>query len=190
MTKARFATRALLGLMALVTAPVLAIVCMAALPPKVEQGARVRAWLMDADYLGATGVRLQQNGTDCAVAALEMLVDGLGHDTRPLASWRDTVQRRGEGMTLLEMQRAAATVGVSTYGIRATLTGLRRVPLPAIVHFDHHFVVLDRIDDGDTYQLRDPASGRMRMGAAAFREAFTGEVLAVAPIHPSGVATP
>ena len=190
MTKARLATRALLAFLALVSSPILVIVLMAALPPKVEQGARVRAWLMDADYLGTTGVRLQQNSSDCAVAALEMLVEGLGRDVRPLAAWRDSVQRRGEGMTFLEMQRAAATAGVGTHGVRATLAGLRRVPLPAIVHFDHHFVVLDRIDDGGTFQLRDPASGRMRMGADAFREAFTGEVLAVGPSRPARVATP
>ena len=190
MTKARLALRALLALTAMAAAPILVIVSMAALPANVEQGARVRAWLMDADYLGSTGVRLQQNRRDCAVAALEMLVEGVGHDARPLASWRDTVQQRGLGMTLLEMQRAAASVGVRTHGVRATLAGLRRVPLPAIVHFDHHYVVLDRIDASGVFQLRDPASGRMRMGAEAFRQAFTGEVLAVAPSRTTRDATP
>jgi ABC-type bacteriocin/lantibiotic exporter with double-glycine peptidase domain len=176
--------------MAAFSAPILIILLMAALPANVEQGARVRAWLMDADFLGSAGVRLQQNRSDCAVAALEMLMEGVGRDSRPLARWHDTVRRRGQGMTLLEMQRAAAALGVSTHGVRANVAGLRRVPLPAIVHFDHHFVVLDQIDDGGTFQLRDPAGGRMRMGLEAFREAFTGEVLAVGPSQTMRRATP
>lgn len=190
MTRAGFAIRALLALVALAVAPIIIIVFMAALPPRVEQGARVRAWLMDADYLGNTGVRLQQNSSDCAVAALEMLVESMGRDARPLAAWHDSVQQRGQGMTMLEMQRASAKVGVATHGVRASLGGLRRVPLPAIVHFDHHFVVLDRIDDAGTFQVRDPASGRIRMESDAFREAFTGEVLAVRPTRTVHTATP
>lgn len=179
MTTRRLVTRALLAALMVVSVPVITIVAMASLPPHVEQGARVRAWFLDAEYLGMSGVRLQQNGSDCGVAALEMLVEHAGRDPRPIAPWHDRVRARRSGMNMLEMQRVARAAGVVTHGVRATVASLRLLPLPAIVHFDDHYMVLDRIDSSGAFQLRDPASGRIRMEASAFQQAFQGEVLAL-----------
>jgi ABC-type bacteriocin/lantibiotic exporter with double-glycine peptidase domain len=189
MTKRRLAIRALLTLLTVIIAPVAVLLTVAALPPQVEQGARVRAWLSDAEYLGMSGVRLQQNRSDCGVAALEMLVEVAGRDPKPIAPWHETVRTRHLGMSMLEMQRVARSLGVATHGVKANLASVRRVPLPAIVHFDDHYMVLDRIDATGAFQLRDPASGRIRMEASAFQAQFQGEMLALGTPTINRVAT-
>lgn len=176
--KRRTIVLSILGLVTAALSPFVAIGTAAMLPPGVELGARTRSWLVDADYLGTSGVRLQRNRSDCGVAALEMLVEHAGGDPTRLAPWHEIVAARHGGMSMLEMRRAAKALGVRTHGVRANLRGLRHLTLPAIVHFDNHFAVLDRITPTG-YELRDPANGRIHMSPAAFADAYTGQALAL-----------
>lgn len=184
----RIIIRSSLVAIALLVSPVVVILALAALPPEIEQGSRTRAWIVDAEYLGRSGVRMQRNRNDCGVAALEMLVEHAGGNVSSLVGWHEAVSERGAGMTLLEMRKSATAAGIETRGLRADIAGLRRITLPAILHFDRHYVVLDSIGDTGEYLLRDPANGRMRMSTDAFREAWTGEVLALATPRDSAPA--
>lgn len=180
MMSRRFILRFLVGsVVTLVLLPVPVVVAIAALPPTVSAAAHTRAWLSDADYLDAAGVRFQRTGNDCGVAALEMMLPLAPARMAPLASWRTLAARRDSGLTLLELSRAARTLGVETVGVRATLEQLRHLPLPAIVHFDDHYVVVDVVAAERGVWLRDPAIGRLHMTPDAFRLAWTGEALVV-----------
>ena len=190
MLSRRIIIRSLLIATTLLVSPVVVILAFAALPPRFEQGSRTRAWLVDAEYLGRSGVRLQRNRNDCGVAALEMLVEHAGGKLAILGGWHDKVSERGAGMTMLEMRQTASVAGVATRGLRANMKALRRIPLPAILHFERHYVVLDSIRASGEYDLRDPATGRMRMSAEALRAAWTGEVLALAPRKDSAAGRP
>ena len=146
----------------------------------MEASARTRAWLSDADYLGASGVRFQQASFDCGVAALEMLVAVPAVEAARVASLRALAARKGS-LTFLDLQLAAHAMGVETRGYRTDLAGLQKLPLPAIVHLPDHFVVVDRVSDSQMIELRDPSIGRLRMRGDVFQEQWTGEVLVVLP---------
>jgi ABC-type bacteriocin/lantibiotic exporter with double-glycine peptidase domain len=176
----RLCKRIILGTLALIVSSFVAIIVLASLPPRVEAAARTRAWLSDADYLGASGVRFQQASTDCGVAALEMLLAVPTAKAARLTSWRALAARR-DGLTFLDLQLAARAMGVETRGYRTDLAGLQRMPLPAIVHLPDHFVVVDRVSASHVVELRDPSIGRLRMTGDVFREQWTGEVLVVQP---------
>jgi ATP-binding cassette subfamily B protein RaxB len=107
----------------------------------------------------------------------------LEHHRRALAL--DDVSRdvleRGEGLTLLEMQGIAAGRGLEASGWRLDVPALARSPLPAVAHFQDHYVVVDRVTPGGTVLIRDPSIGRMELSAARFRELWTGNVLLFGP---------
>ncbi|HEX7239542.1 MAG TPA: cysteine peptidase family C39 domain-containing protein [Longimicrobiaceae bacterium] len=142
--------------------------------------ARVWAWSLGGEYLGRDGVRLQQGDSDCAVAALTMILERHGRDPQ-LEGVRRLVQERRSGLTLLEMQAVAGERGLRATGWRLDLAGLARAPLPAIAHFEDHYVVVDRVEADGTVRFRDPSLGRLALPAAGFRSLWTGNVLVFSP---------
>jgi ABC-type bacteriocin/lantibiotic exporter with double-glycine peptidase domain len=142
--------------------------------------AKALAWAIDARYLGREGVRMQRGKVDCGVAALAMVLEH--HRRTPALDGvsRDVLER-GEGLTLLEMQGIAAGRGLDASGWRLDVPALARSPLPAVAHFQDHYVVVDRVTPGGTVLIRDPSIGRMELSAARFRELWTGNVLLFGP---------
>lgn len=134
------------------------------------------AWWMGGDYGGREGVEMQRGDADCGVAALAMVLE---HHRRAagLHEERRAVLGRGEGLTLLEMQRISARHGLAAQGWRMDLRALARAPLPAVVHFEDHYAVVDRVLPDGTVYLRDPGIGRVALPAADFARLWTGNVL-------------
>lgn len=185
----RLPAKARLGITCLAfLVPVTCLATVPLLPPSAEPVARVRAWVMGADYLDRAGVRFQRGSSDCGVAALEMLLLDNGFDPSGLGPLRETVAFRGRGLTFLEMQRVAADHGLPTEGWMLDLATLASAPLPGIAHFPGHFVVVDRITADGWVELRDPAVGRVRMSRSRFLELWTGRMLIVSPRAPTAPA--
>jgi ABC-type bacteriocin/lantibiotic exporter with double-glycine peptidase domain len=107
-----------------------------------------------------------------------------------LDSLRELTQRLQRGLSFAELQRAAAAYSLSSQGWIVPAGQLRTIPMPAIVHFPNHYVVLDSIRRGSAY-LRDPAIGRVRMTLAMLARRSTGRVLvfSVNSTHPAAPPT-
>ncbi len=138
--------------------------------------AMAAAWWFGGEYRGRDGVVMQLGDADCGVAALAMI---LVHHRRDagLHEERRGVLGRGEGLTLLEMQRISARHGLAAQGWRMDMRALARAPLPAVVHFEDHYAVVDRVLPDGTVHLRDPGIGRVVLPAADFARLWTGNVL-------------
>lgn len=144
--------------------------------PTTEPVAKALAWGLDARYLGRQGVQMQRGKVDCGVAALAMI---LTHHRReaPLGHIRRKVLERGVGLSLLEMQGIALEHGLSAEGWRLDTSALARAPLPAIAHFQDHYVVVDTVRSNGTVLVRDPSIGRMQLSASRFQKLWTGNIL-------------
>jgi ABC-type bacteriocin/lantibiotic exporter with double-glycine peptidase domain len=144
--------------------------------PTPEPVSRAVAWVLEARYLGREGVRMQQGKVDCGVAALTMILEHYGRDAG-LDVVRRGVLKRGQGLSLLEMQRIAADRGIAAAGWRLDMPALARASLPAVAHFQDHYVVVDRVAPDGTVLVRDPSIGKLELTGARFRELWTGNVL-------------
>lgn len=154
-----------------------------AAPILPEPVARVWTWSLGGRYLGRETVRLQRGAWDCGVAALAMVIES--HRRAPgLEALRAEVLDRRRGLTLLELQEFAVERGLPAAGWRLDFAGLARTPLPAIAHFDDHYVVVDRIAADGMVRIRDPARGRMELPRRSFERLWTGNVLVFAPPEP------
>jgi ABC-type bacteriocin/lantibiotic exporter with double-glycine peptidase domain len=148
--------------------------------PPAEPVARGLAWMIGGEYRGRDGVQLQQGRTDCGVAVLSMLfrahqrADGM-------AELRRSVLERGYGLSLLEMKKIASGRGLQASGWHLDAARLDDVPLPAVAHYDGHYVVVDRLAPDGTVHLRDPSIGRLEMPRERFVELWTGNVLVIGP---------
>ncbi len=150
------------------------------LPVAPEPVARLWTLSVGGDYQGRSGVRLQKGTWDCGVAVLAMIFEE-HHRPSALEAVRGRVLDRGEGLSLLEMQSVAREHGLAAAGWRLDFPGLARAPLPAVAHFDNHYVVVDRIEPDGTVHVRDPAIGRVALPKTSFLALWTGNVLLFAP---------
>jgi hypothetical protein len=149
-------------------------------PTPVPVAAAV-TWAIGGRYLGREDVRMQQGDADCGVAALAMVLERHGRAPR-LEEVRRRVLERGRGLSLLEMQELAREHGLEASGWRLELEALARAPLPAVAHYEDHYVVVDRIDPDGTVHVRDPSLGRVAFSAGRFRRLWTGAVLLFGPV--------
>jgi len=87
-----------------------------------------------------------------------------------------------DGLSMLDMKRAAEAYGFSVEGLKLTLAQLKELKGPVIVHLDRgaiqHFSVFRGID-GDRAYLADPVNGNSRMPLYRFQDEWTGYVLAI-----------
>lgn len=150
-----------------------------AVPP--EPVARLWTWSVGGDYRGRTGVRLQRGASDCGVAALMMVLEDRRRTPR-LEGVRLRVLERDRGLSLLEMQSIAADHGLRATGWRLDFEGLAGAPLPAIAHYDDHYVVVDRVEPDGTVRIRDPSIGRVDLPRDSFVKLWTGNVLLFVPV--------
>jgi ABC-type bacteriocin/lantibiotic exporter with double-glycine peptidase domain len=152
----------------------------AATPITPEPVARAWTWSVGGRYLGRETVRMQEGLWDCGVSAVAMILDA--HRRAPeLEPLRGKVLGRRRGLSLLEMQEVATERGVASEGWRLDFAALTRMPLPAIAHFDNHYVVVDRIAPSGAVWIRDPAVGRLELPRRSFEKLWTGNVLVFAP---------
>jgi ABC-type bacteriocin/lantibiotic exporter with double-glycine peptidase domain len=135
--------------------------------------------LIGGRYVSAEGAILQKGAVDCGVAAMKMLVASYGYAPSRLDALDDSIVARRRGMSMLEIQRALAGLGVVTEGRQMNLAALAHVRLPVIAHAPDHFIVIDEMRPDGLWDIRDPAIGRVRMDASALARRWDGKVLVV-----------
>ena len=133
-------------------------------------------------FSGRRGVRFvsQPNEMDCAAACLETVVRAYGKRAG-LMRCRDLIQGGREGASLFDIQSGAEALGFECVGARVDFDqDLDSLPLPLIVGFEHHFVVVTGRRRGLAV-LMDPAVGPSTVPLAELTEKSGGICLALAP---------
>ena len=103
-------------------------------------------------------------------------------------SYREIAELVGagpDGTNLLDLARAAQSLGFATQGLKGTYDAIADVSLPAIAHLrtrngDGHFVVLQRWNPR-TVVIADPARGIRTLRSDRFSKRWTGYLLTVSP---------
>ena len=116
-------------------------------------------------------VILQSRRTECGLAALTMIANHFGHDLDLTAMRRRFGELSPDLRSLLSI---ADSLGLTGRPLRLGLGDLRRLRLPAVLHWVFvHFVVLVNVGRRGVV-IHDPASGRRALDWNAFGCAFTG----------------
>ena len=127
-----------------------------------------------------TPVIMQTEAAECGLACLAMIAGRYGH-RMDIQALRQRYNLSLKGMTLRELVRLAASLCLATRAVRAEMSHLARLRLPAILHWDHnHFVVLVRVGPRSVV-IHDPAVGRRRLKPDELSKHFTGIVLEAWP---------
>jgi ATP-binding cassette subfamily B protein RaxB len=98
-----------------------------------------------------------------------------------LDALRSLYGRSARGATLADLLRVANQLNLAARALRAELSELHRLQLPAVLHWRmNHFVVL--VKRGRRHFLiHDPACGRRKVPVREFGESFTGVALELRP---------
>ncbi|MCA9103847.1 MAG: cyclic nucleotide-binding domain-containing protein [Planctomycetales bacterium] len=94
---------------------------------------------------------------------------------------RGRIQLMPLGLSLLEMQRIAESIGLDAEVLHANEQTLETIELPAVLHWkDSHYVVLYRIGNG-TVLYADPEIGLIKTTVRHLLSSWNGRLLAVSP---------
>lgn len=97
----------------------------------------------------------QAEAAECGLAALTMIANWHGHAI-DLNYMRRRFGVTSRGIGLRQLMQAADAIDLVPRALKLDLTGLHRLALPAIVHWDlDHFVVLERLD-GERAHIVNP----------------------------------
>lgn len=117
---------------------------------------------------------------ECGIACLAMLLGYFGHHV-PLAELRALVGTSRDGHSAGDLLRAARLLGLEGRGLRAPLSRLGSISLPAVLHWEKsHFVVLQSMGRRGVV-IVDPASGKRRVSRADAALAYSGVALELLP---------
>lgn len=125
-------------------------------------------------------VLLQTEATECGLVCLTMIARFYGHDA-DLNGMRLLHAVSLKGASLQSLIDISGQMDLGSRALRLELEELRRLQLPAILHWDlNHFVVLRSIR-GDRLLIHDPARGERKMSLAEASDYFTGVALELLP---------
>ena len=125
-------------------------------------------------------VILAAEGAECGLACMAMVGRYHGHDL-DLNGLRQRFSMSMSGASLRGLMTLADQLGLSPRALRAEMSALGKIRLPAVLHWDlNHFVVL-RAVTARTAVIHDPARGRVEYSLDEFSRHFTGVVLEVSP---------
>ena len=124
---------------------------------------------------------LQYEAVECGAASLKIVLGYLGL-VRPLAELRERCGISRDGVTAVQLKRAAISLGLEVKAFRCSAEHLSdKGHFPCILFWNfNHFLVLEGFDAGKAY-LSDPASGRRSVDWEEFKASFTGVVLELRP---------
>lgn len=123
---------------------------------------------------------LQQERSECGLVCLAMIAAHYGKHA-DLDELRKLHGRASRGSTLADLLRTASKLQLTARPLRAEISELHRLQLPAVLHWRmNHFVVLVSFSRR-RYLIHDPASGRRKVPAGEFDESFTGIVMELRP---------
>jgi ATP-binding cassette subfamily B protein RaxB len=121
-------------------------------------------------------VILQRENAECGLACIAMVAGWFGRHVS-LNVLRGRQPPSARGATLNDLLKTAAELDLSGRPLRLEFSDLRRLALPAVLHWRmQHFVVLTRLARRKAI-IHDPACGRRRISLAELDAGFTGVAL-------------
>lgn len=121
----------------------------------------------------------QSEAAECGLACLAMAANAHGARV-DLCGLRAQFGLSLRGATLKDMMGIADALGFGSRALRLEPASLRKLKLPAILHWDmNHFVVLKSV--GRRCVIVDPARGAQRMTLTELGQHFTGVALELTP---------
>jgi ATP-binding cassette subfamily B protein len=124
---------------------------------------------------------LQYESVECGAASLKIVMGYLGK-ILPLSEIRDRCGISRDGVTAVQLKRAAQSYGLEVKAFRSSADKLLESgDFPCILFWNfNHFLVLEGFEKGQAF-LSDPAQGRCRVSWEDFQASFTGVVLRLSP---------
>ena len=106
----------------------------------------------------------------CGIACLAMICKYYGKEYS--MDWLNQLCfATTEGVSLLNITRAAETLGLKTVGARCEVNNLVNKNLPCILHWNqNHFVVLYKLKKGKIFYIADPGKGLVKYKLEEFKE--------------------
>ena len=119
---------------------------------------------------------LQMENSECGAASLSMILRYFGRNIS-LEQMRVDCGVSRNGVTAKGIVAAAKKYDLKCQAYKAEPEGLKKLPMPAIIHWNmDHFVVL-RGHRFNYWYLNDPAVGKIRISDREFSRNFTGIIL-------------
>ncbi len=117
--------------------------------------------------------------SECGLACLASIAD-YHHGAADMPAIRAACAHSGREVSLLHLRKVAETIGFSARALRCEPAGLKKLALPAILHWEmNHFVVAERVVAAGLV-IVDPAIGRMTVPWSDVDRSFTGIALELA----------
>ncbi|MCB1740214.1 MAG: peptidase domain-containing ABC transporter [Gammaproteobacteria bacterium] len=136
--------------------------------------------LLETRRRGRVPLVLQSESAECGLACLAMVCGHHGYLT-DLASLRERFSVSQKGVSLAQLVKMANNLDLNARPLRLELQSLRRLSLPAILHWElNHFVVLKHVGRNHIVIL-DPARGERHYTFDEVSSRFTGVALELAP---------
>ncbi|MDT7828353.1 peptidase domain-containing ABC transporter [Pricia sp. S334] len=110
----------------------------------------------------------QFDASDCGASSLSMVM--MQHGVyRDMAEIRERVGQTKNGVSILELEKAAESYHINTLPVSITFDDLKeKAPFPLIAHWrQEHFVVVNRVGSRHVH-ISDPASGNSRLSHERF----------------------
>jgi ABC-type bacteriocin/lantibiotic exporter with double-glycine peptidase domain len=129
-----------------------------------------------------TSTVLQYEAVECGAACLKIVMAYLGK-ILPLSELRERCGISRDGVTAVQLKKAALSYGLEVKGFRCPAKHLQQKGnFPCIIFWNfNHFLVLEGFDQRANAFLSDPASGRRIVDWDEFETSFTGVVLELSP---------
>jgi len=125
-------------------------------------------------------VILQTEMTECGLACIAMVAKYHGHKL-DLNGLRARFPISQKGATLDTLINISGELDLGTRALRLDMNDMKKLQLPAILHWDlNHFVVLKKVH-GQKITIHDPARGERVMHLREASDHFTGVALELTP---------
>ena len=131
-------------------------------------------------HIAKTPTVLQMEAAECGAASLSMLLAYYGC-WEPLEKIREACGVGRDGVSAINIVKAAASYGCEAAGYRWSAETLKTKTYPLLIHWEFdHFVVLEGIKADRAY-LNDPNVGHRTIPWADFLTSYTGIALQIRP---------